>query len=426
MKTKHLIDEVQPSEGVINPKDHDELSTALSDIVDSDKVVVPIGGATRLHIGAKMREYDYALDLSGMNQIVAHNSADLTCVTQSGVTLKSLQDTLKEHGQFLAIDAALPDQATVGGTLASNAPGYMRWQLAHMRDMVIGMEVILPSGTITKSGGPVVKNVSGYDMARLHIGGYGTLGVISEVSFKLTPLPRHQGTFALGFQTENDLHDFSEEVFKSHVMPLALAGINAELAKELDLNFPSSLYLVLARIGGRQMAFIRQKEILSQIANHYQHTHIDLIEQDFSDILWEKVRDFRGYGSSTSISGRVFSTPTRLRGILGHINKYFQKIELKAAFSVQPGFGTMEIYFDPISTAGKVDSEKIMREIHKIVLENESHLNYEQLPTGLKNGFNMWGPVNRGSLGLMKSLRNTYDPTRKLNRGRYLTDDEYI
>ncbi|MDC0035498.1 FAD-binding oxidoreductase [Chloroflexi bacterium] len=424
MKTKHLIDGVQPSEGVINPNDRDELSTALSDIVDSDKVVVPIGGATRLHIGAKMRGYDYALDLSGMNQLVAHNSADLTCVTQSGVTLKSLQDTLKEQGQFLAIDAAFPDQATVGGTLASNATGYMRWQLAHMRDMVIGMEVILPSGTITKSGGPVVKNVSGYDMARLHIGGYGTLGVISEVSFKLNPLPRHQGTFILGFQTENDLHDFSEEVFKSHVMPLALAGINAEVTKELDLKFPSSLYLGLARIGGRQMAFMRQKEILSQIANHYQYTHSDFLEQDSSDILWEKIRDFKGYSSSTNISGRVFSTPTRLRGLLGHINNYFQTIELKVAFSVQPGFGTMEFYFDGTSTVEKVDAEKIMRDLHKIVLENESHLNYEQLPSALKNGFNMWGPVNRGSLALMKSLRNTYDPTKKLNRGRYLTDSE--
>ena len=424
MKTKHLIDGVQPSEGVINPNDGDELSTALSDIVDSDKVVVPIGGATRLHIGAKMQAYDYALDLSGMNQLVAHNSADLTCVTQSGVTLKSLQDTLKEQGQFLAIDAAFPDQATVGGTLASNATGYMRWQLAHMRDMVIGMEVILPSGTITKSGGPVVKNVSGYDMARLHIGGYGTLGVISEVSFKLTPLPRHQGTFILGFQTENDLHDFSDEVFKSHVMPLALAGINVELIKELDLNFPSTLYLVLARIGGRQMAFMRQKEILSQIANHYQYTHSDFIEQDSSDILWEKVRDFKGYSSSTTISGRVFSTLTRLRGVLRHINNYFQAIELKAAFSVQPGFGTMEFYFDGTSSAEKIDAEKIMRDLHKIVLENDSHLNYEQLPTGLKNGFNMWGLVNRGSLDLMKSLRKTYDPTRKLNRGRYLTDSE--
>ncbi|HCE75923.1 MAG TPA: hypothetical protein DEP04_04780 [Dehalococcoidia bacterium] len=424
MKTKYSIDGAQPSEGVINPQDRDELSSVLSDVVGSDKVVVPMGGATRLHIGAKMPKYDYALDLSSMNQLVAHNSADLTCVAQSGVTLKSLQDILKEQGQFLAIDAAFPDQATIGGTLASNAPGYMRWQLAHMRDMVIGMEVVLPSGTITKSGGPVVKNVSGYDMARLHIGGYGTLGVISEISFKLTPLPRHQGTFILGFQTESDLHDFSAEVFKSHVMPLALAGINSELIKELDLNFPSSLYLVLARIGGRKMALIRQRDILSEIADHYQYTYSDFLEEDPSDILWEKVRDFRGYSSSESISGRLFSTPTRLRGLLERMNEYFQKIELNSAFSVQPGFGTMEFFFDGFSRTEKVDSENAMREIRKIVSENGSHLNYEQLPTGLKNGFNMWGPINQGSLGLMKSLRNTYDPVRKLNRGRYITDSE--
>jgi len=424
MKTKHLVDGIQPSEGVIHPKNHDELSIALSDVINSDKVVVPIGGATRLQIGAKIPTYDYALDLSGMNQLVAHNSADLTCVAQAGVTLKSLQDVLKEQGQFLAIDAAFPDQATIGGILASNAPGYMRWQLAHMRDMVIGMEVVLPSGTITKSGGPVVKNVSGYDMARLHIGGYGTLGVISEISFKLTPLPRRQGTFVLGFQTENDLHNFSEEVFKSHVMPLALAGINSEVIKELDLKFPASLYSVLVRIGGREMAFMRQKEILSQIANNYEYAHTDFLEEDPSDILWEKLRDFRGYNLSTSILGRVFSTPTRLRGLLACISKYLQKMEIKVALSVQPGFGTMEFYFDGDSNSEKVDVEVIMGELHRIVLENNSHLNYEQLPTGLKNGFNMWGPINRGSLALMKSLRRTYDPTRKLNRGRYITDSE--
>jgi len=422
VKTKHLIDEVPPSEGVINPKDRDELSSALSNVFDSDKVVVPIGGATRLQIGAKMPSYDYALDLSGMNQLVAHNSADLTCVAQSGVTLKSLQDILREQGQFLAIDAAFPDQATLGGILASNAPGYMRWQLAHMRDMVIGMEVVLPSGTITKSGGPVVKNVSGYDMARLHIGGYGTLGIISEISFKLTPLPRRQGTFILGFQTENDMHDFSEEVFKSHVMPLALAGINLELAKELDLKFPSSSYLVLARIGGRQMAFMRQKEILSQIANNYQYSHTDFLEEDSSDPLWEKLRDFRGYTSSTSISGRISSTPTRLRSLLGQIDRYFQEMELRVAFAVQPGFGTMEFYVDGFPNPEKIDVEEILQEIQEIVLSNNSHLNYEQLPIALKRGFNMWGPINQGSLGLMKSLRNTYDPTRKLNRGRYITD----
>ena len=170
MEEKHLIDGIQPIQGPIYPEDTNELSSALSDIAEPGKVVVPVGGATRLQIGAKMPHYDYALDLSNMNHLVAHNSADLTCIVQSGITLNSLQNRLKEQEQFLAVDAAFPGKATIGGTLASNAPGYLRWQLAHMRDMVIGMQVVLPSGTITKSGGPVVKNVSGYDMARLHVG----------------------------------------------------------------------------------------------------------------------------------------------------------------------------------------------------------------------------------------------------------------
>jgi FAD/FMN-containing dehydrogenase len=163
---------------------------------------------------------------------------------------------------------------------------------------------------------------------------------------------------------------------------------------------------------------------LSQIANNYQYSHTEFYEEDSSDVLWEKLRDFRGYNINTTILGRVFSTPTRLRGLLAHISEYLQKIELKVALSVQPGFGTMDFYFDGVSNSAKVDVEAIMSEIHRIVLENNSHLNYEQLPTELKNGFNMWGPINRGSLDLMKSLRRTYDPTRKLNRGRYITDSE--
>ncbi|MEC7836689.1 MAG: hypothetical protein VX692_06110, partial [Chloroflexota bacterium] len=141
-----------------------------------------------------------------------------------------------------------------------------------------------------------------------------------------------------------------------------------------------------------------------------------------SDPLWEKLRDFRGYTSNTSISGRISSTPTRLRSLLGQIDRYFQEMELRVAFAVQPGFGTMEFYVDGFPNPEKIDVEEILQEIQEIVLSNNSHLNYEQLPIALKRGFNMWGPINQGSLGLMKSLRNTYDPTRKLNRGRYITD----
>ncbi len=424
MEEKHLIDGIQPNQGPIYPEDTNELSSALSDIAEPGKVVVPVGGATRLQIGAKMPHYDYALDLSNMNHLVAHNSADLTCIVQSGITLNSLQNRLKEQEQFLAVDAAFPGKATIGGTLASNAPGYLRWQLAHMRDMVIGMQVVLPSGTITKSGGPVVKNVSGYDMARLHVGGYGTLGVISEISFKLTPLPRRQGSLLVGFQSENELQNFSEEVFDSYVMPLALTGMNENLIKTLQIDAPQCQYLMVIRIGGRQMAFERQLNILNKMLDQYQDSHTDFLEQGVSDRLWEKIRDFRGYGSSSSITGRVFSTPTRLRSLLQDIANYFEEIGSTLAICIQPGFGTMEFYIDNLPAESKVRPAQVIEQIHNIARQNQSHINYEKLPADFKNGFNMWGQVNEGSLGIMRSLRNTYDPDKKLNRGRYLTDKE--
>ncbi|MDE0744807.1 MAG: FAD-binding oxidoreductase [SAR202 cluster bacterium] len=424
MEEKHLIDGIQPNEGSIYPQDTNELSSALSDITEPGKVVVPIGGATRLQIGAKIPHYDYALDLSNMSHLLAHNSADLTCIVQSGITLHSLQNQLKEKEQFLAVDAAFPPKATIGGTLASNAPGHLRWQMAHMRDMVIGMQVVLPSGTVTKSGGPVVKNVSGYDMARLHVGGYGTLGVISEISFKLTPLPRQQGSFLVGFQSENDLQNFSEEVFDSYVMPLALTGINENLIKTLQIDAPQCQYLMVIRIGGRQMAFERQLNILNKMVDQYQNSHTDLLEQNASDRLWEKIRDFRGYGSNASITGRVFSTPTRLRSLLPDIVNYFEEIGSTLAICIQPGFGTMEFFIDNLPAESKVRSTQVIHQIHNISRQNQSHINYEKLPADFKNGFNMWGQVNEGSLGIMRSLRDTYDPGKKLNRGRYLTDKE--
>ncbi|PZC42800.1 MAG: glycolate oxidase FAD binding subunit [Chloroflexi bacterium] len=424
MEKKHLIDGIQPSQGPIYPEDTIELSSALSDITEPGKVVVPVGGATRLQIGAKMPHYDYALDLSNMNHLVAHNSADLTCIVQSGITLHSLQNQLREQEQFLAVDAAFPEEATIGGTLASNAPGYLRWQLAHMRDMVIGMQVVLPSGTVTKSGGPVVKNVAGYDMARLHIGGYGTLGVISEISFKLTPLPPRQGSLLVGFQSENELHNFSEKVFDSYVMPLALTGMNEHLIKTLQIDAPRCRYLMVIRIGGRQMAFDRQLNIMNKMVEQYQDSHTDFLEQNASDRLWEKIRDFKGYGSISSITGRVFSTPTRLRGLLRDMANYFEEIGSTLAVSIQPGFGTMEFYIESLLEEDKTRPTQVIEQIHNIARQNQSHINYEKLQPDLKIGFNMWGQINEGSLGIMRSLRDTYDPDKKLNRGRYLTDKE--
>ena len=111
--------------------------------------------------------------MTGVDQVLAHNAADLTATVEAGITVSRLQEVLAEHGQFLAIDPPLPDRATIGGTLAVGWSGPMTWQNWSPRDIVIGMRTVMTDGTITKTGGQVVKNVSGYDMARMHIGALG-------------------------------------------------------------------------------------------------------------------------------------------------------------------------------------------------------------------------------------------------------------
>ena len=167
--------------------------------------VSPLGGRTRTGLGNPPELLHLAIETTGLDQVLAHNAADLTATVEAGITVSRLQTVLAEHGQFLAIDPPLPDRATIGGTLAVGWSGPMTWQNWSPRDIGIGMRTVMADGTITKSGGQVVKNVSGYDMARMHIGALGTLGIIAEVSFKLTPLPARPGDSAGSLRFRREL-----------------------------------------------------------------------------------------------------------------------------------------------------------------------------------------------------------------------------
>ena len=189
------------------------------------------------------------IDTSALNRVVAHNSGDLTATFQAGATFRTVSEVLAQAGQLLAIDPPLPGMATIGGTLASGASGPTKWQFGHLRDTVIGMKVVQPDGRITKSGGQVVKNVSGYDMSRLHIGGLGSLGIIVEASFKLTPIPMYESTILARFQTVDRAIQCGLDVFNSHVTPLAIAGFNSAVAGAIGADERPGTFLAV-RLGG--------------------------------------------------------------------------------------------------------------------------------------------------------------------------------
>ncbi len=175
---------------VVSPRSPDELADAIRDAVAAGHAVVPQGGGTGQDYGYPLRPGAYTLvETSGMDRIVAVEPGDLTITVESGVTLAAVQDALRPHGLFLPLDPPHSDRATVGGILATNAFGASRLGYGTARDWLIGLSVVNADGRIVKGGGKVVKNVTGYDTPKMHIGALGTLGVLAEATFKVAPLP---------------------------------------------------------------------------------------------------------------------------------------------------------------------------------------------------------------------------------------------
>lgn len=158
------------------PRTREEVAELLTTASEAGLAVVPQGSRTSLDLGRPVDRYDVALDMRGLDGIVDYEPADMTVQVQAGMTLRALRAHLAEHGQYLPADPPPGDEVTIGGLLATARPGAWRGHVPAARDLVIGMEVAHPDGSLVRSGGRVVKNVSGYDLHRLHTGALGTFG----------------------------------------------------------------------------------------------------------------------------------------------------------------------------------------------------------------------------------------------------------
>jgi len=223
---------------VAEPHSELEVSRVLSLANDSKMQVAPRGGGTKLDWGNPPAGLDMILSTTRLDRIIEHAWADLVVIVQAGVTVGRLQTALAEHGQRLAIDPLWPDRATIGGILSTNDSGALRLRFGALRDLVIGVTLALPDGTLAKSGGKVVKNVAGYDLPKLATGALGTLGVITQAAFRLHPLPHASRT--LTFRATS-LADANRLILAMQDSPLAHTSLQARIAHDaqpaVDIRF---------------------------------------------------------------------------------------------------------------------------------------------------------------------------------------------
>lgn len=413
------IDGLRP-ETLLRPEDIRELGSLLAYLSSQSLATAPRGGGTRMTLGNPIRRLDTVLDLSGMSEVVAHNPGDLTLTVEAGITFERLQETLAPHGQFLALDPPLPGRATIGGTLASGASSLLRWQYGNARDLVIGMKVAMASGAVVKSGGEVVKNVSGYDMARLHLGGLGTLGVIGEVSFKLTPLPHQERTLVASFSGMEDCIGAGVDIFQSHAVPLSLTAFDAAVGRRSRALDAEGDCFVAVRLGGRPRALERQLRDCVGMCREAGAVDVDTVEGDAATILWRRLADF-GWDAETEAlaAARVSVLPTALAPLLESVARTTPDESAAPSVVAQPGYGGLSMFWfegeEGQSESSVVESVSGAR---ALVREMGGRLVIERCPPGVKAAMDVWDDVGE-SLDVMRRMKEQYDPGSILNPGRY-------
>ena len=199
------------------------------------RAVYPFGGRTALGNGLPPSMPGSALDLRSLNALIDYPAADMTVTVQAGMTVTTLQSLLAKGKQWLPVDLARPHEATLGGAVAINASGPHRLGYGTLRDYLIGISFLTDGGEEVKGGGRVVKNVAGYDLMKLHLGALGTLGVITQLTFKVKPIPEERAVVMFGTTSEK-LATVLDTLHASNGRPIAVDVLNAAAAKLLGLD----------------------------------------------------------------------------------------------------------------------------------------------------------------------------------------------
>jgi glycolate oxidase FAD binding subunit len=206
---------------VASPRSTEEVA-AIARYANAYRRPVEIVGAGTKRGWGNAVDAELLLETTRLSGVREHSWQDLTATVGAGTTWCAMQRVLAAHGQFVALDPLWPERATVGGVVATNDSGALRLRYGSLRDLIIGMTIVLADGTIAKSGGKVVKNVAGYDLHKLMTGAYGTLGVIAEVTFRLHPLPQYARTFTVRAEKARDVAPLIAAIRDSHLLTQAL------------------------------------------------------------------------------------------------------------------------------------------------------------------------------------------------------------
>jgi glycolate oxidase FAD binding subunit len=366
----------------VAPGNTEEIAAVLRLAQENNLAVVECGGGTKQGWGYPVAPA-LVLEMHRLNMLREHTWQDMTCTVEAGCTWAAMQSGLAQHGQFVAIDPLWPDKATVGGIVATNDSGALRQRYGGLRDLIIGMTIVLADGTIAHTGGKVVKNVAGYDLHKLMIGAFGTLGVVTSVNFRLHSIPRSAQSFTVSATSVEPVGRVMLAMLHAQLSTMAIQLRGGVDGFDLDVQLASLPEVLETQASA--LGVLAQGEGLGLSAA--------------TDEVWnarERQLSADMVCKGTMLPSEIARFAERVRGLGGE--------------SVTQAGGIMIAGF-PVAAAGQ------LMELRRELEEGGGSLMVLKQPAESK--LDCWGTLP-DSLPLMREIKRRFDPERILNPGRFL------
>jgi glycolate oxidase FAD binding subunit len=378
-------------EAAVFPGSVDEVRAVVTLAGESELPVITWGGGTAAAVGMPAPRAGLVLGLRRLDRVVEHEPGDLTVIVEAGRTFAALQATLRERGQWLSLDPPDDARATIGGVLATNASGPRRQLYGTARDLLIGLTVITADGALVRGGGKVVKNVAGYDLPKLFVGSYGTLGVIVEVTVRLRPRPDDERLVAVPFERLKDAGAAVRALMASDLIPNAvevLDGVPEQVAWQI-----AELPRVVAAAGEPRA---------------------------LSSETWPRLARAAADAFSASVVMRLSVLPTQVAEVMEQGRARARDRGLSSAWTAHAGVGvvTAALSLD----GGRQDVAavaEIVRAWREIARAFAGFAVLDAAPLAVKEAVGVWDDAG-GAGRIMRRIKEELDPKNVLNPGRFV------
>jgi glycolate oxidase FAD binding subunit len=401
---------------IVTPRSEEEMSRILKYVNDTNQTINILGGGTKLGFGGQRERADLLFSLAGYKGIIEHSIGDMTMTVRAGTTMEEIIRTLAKKGQMVPADPAWSHYSTIGGVIASNESGPKRLKYGSARDFVIGLRVVYPDGRVIRTGGKVVKNVAGYDMNKLFIGSMGTLGVISEVTLKLKPIPQYESLIYLSFSKEEigAVKSFVQDLLNSHMEPVTIEFINPSLNKAL---FQKDAYgLLICFEDHEKSVYTQETWVLDRCPKGVRS---EVLHQEEAKEVWQRFSEMGPRGASAASDQRIaLKIGSKNRDVFSIIEKcdpLAEKRGVKVEVHGGLGHGLSKAFLE----GNPEDLISFIADLREVAETDSGYVVCTHLPFWLRQKIEVWGKVPTHFF-LLEGIKRAIDPKGCLNVGRFI------